>query len=257
LEIQAKLTRLIERIRLFHGFKPNEISFLLKKARPKRLDDGQVLICAGSPPSSLYVILSGAMVVTSGAGERHEVLATLEPGSTVGEMSLVDNSPRSARVVAEGETTVFEFDQYFLDDAPKGVALKVYQNLSRILAQRVRESNQLMDSTSSWPDGPEELSTVLKDTGLSHMNLEGVDLQGSILIGADFTGADLRGANFQGANLGDVNLTNARIKERDLLVASRDPVVSDKAKAEDDDSTAESWARLQKVMHKKKAQKRR
>ena len=257
MEIQEKLTRLIERVRLFGGFQPNEISFLLKKARPRRLEHGQVLISAGSPPSSLYVILSGSMVVTSEKGDRVEVLATLEPGSTVGEMSLVDSSPRSARVVAEGESAVFEFDQYFLDDAPKGVALKVYQNLSRILAQRVRESNTLFDSMPAWPDGPEALSNTLKHTGLRQLDLQGVDLSGAVLSDADLSGVNLRGASFEGADLRNINLTGAIINERDLLEAKRIPFDAADDAPEDDGSTAESWARLQKVMHKKKTQRRR
>jgi len=248
-EVRQKLSRLIERVRLFSGLTQVEISYLLKQSRPRRLEAGQVLICAGSPPSSLFVILSGAMQVTTERGDQQEVLATLHAGSTVGEMALIDNAPRSARVVAEGMVTALEFERSFLETAPQGLSLKIYQNLSRILAHRVRSSNKQMQSIAPWPKGPNELAAVLKDTGLRHLDLRGVDFYGSRLSGAQLSGADLRRADFQGADLRDARFTDARMREEDLSDADLEPLPRE---PKTDEGTAENWAKLQSVIAKKK-----
>lgn len=249
MEVRQQLSRLIERVRLFSGLTPVETSYLLKQSRPRRLEVGQVLICAGSPPSSFFVILSGSMAVTAEGANGEEELATLHAGSTVGEMSLIDNSPRSARVVAETDVTALEFAKDLLDRAPQGLALKIHKNLSRILAHRLRSSNKQMQSIAPWPKGPDELALVLKDTGLRHLDLRGVDFYGSRLNGALFAGADLRRADFQDADLRDARFTDAKVQEKDLEDADLERLPP---KPEDDEGTAKNWAKLQAVIAKKK-----
>ena len=249
MELREKLSRLIERVRLFGDLSPPDISYLLKQARLRRLEPGQVLICAGSPPASIFVILSGSMQVTSENAGQEDVLATLQAGSTVGEMSLVDNAPRSARVAAETPVTLFEFEHSFLTEAPQSLALKVYQNLSRILAQRVRSTNKQMQSIAPWPKGPDELASILKDTGLRGLDLSGVDFYGCRLTGAQFAGSDLQGANFQAADLREAKFTDAQLREQDIEDASIERLPK---APEDQDGAAENWAKLQAVIAKKK-----
>ena len=55
-------------------------------------------------------------------------------------------APRSARVVAESEVLLFEFGEQFLMDAPQSLTLKLYQNLARIMAVRLRDANVMVDA---------------------------------------------------------------------------------------------------------------
>ncbi|MBV71064.1 MAG: hypothetical protein CMH52_06895 [Myxococcales bacterium] len=249
LEIKDKLSRLIEKVRLFTDLSPSEISYLLKQAKLRRLAAGTVLISAGTPAQSLFVLMAGQLIVTSERNGRGDELARLEPGATVGEMSLIDNAPRSASVIAATEVNLFAFSETLLENAPYSLSLKIYRNLSRIMAQRLRASNILVDSISPWPDGPEELSSVLKDTGLRNMDLERVDMRGSSLRMASFVNADLRGANFKGADLRHVNFEGALMTESDLLHANREPLFDE---SEDEPPARENWAKLEQVMARKK-----
>lgn len=75
----------------------------------RRVPAGGRLLAAGEAGEEAYVVAEGRLRVSMripGVGE--EALAFLGPGEVVGEMALVDDSPRSADVVAQdGPVTVF------------------------------------------------------------------------------------------------------------------------------------------------------
>jgi small-conductance mechanosensitive channel/CRP-like cAMP-binding protein len=76
-----------------------------------RFGNGDAIVRQGQPGDSMYIICSGgAVVVLEGDGPsaaRHEV-AKIETGGYFGEMSLLTGEPRSATVVARGDTSVLE-----------------------------------------------------------------------------------------------------------------------------------------------------
>jgi CRP-like cAMP-binding protein len=73
----------------------------------------------GRPGQECFVILDGTASVFIGGDH----VATLEAGSMVGEMALIDHRPRSATVVAETPMTLLAFDtgafRALLDELPK------------------------------------------------------------------------------------------------------------------------------------------
>lgn len=75
----------------------------------RRVSPGGRLLGAGESGDEAYVVAEGRLRVSMripGVGE--EALAFLGPGEVVGEMALIDDSPRSADVVAQdGPVTVF------------------------------------------------------------------------------------------------------------------------------------------------------
>ncbi len=70
----------------------------LFRKNPTRIEirSGEKLFCEGDPGDVMYVLLEGAAAVTIGGVLFEE----LSPGSFVGEMSLVDGSPRFGTVTA-------------------------------------------------------------------------------------------------------------------------------------------------------------
>ena len=75
-----------------------------------RFGDGDAIVRQGQPGDSMYVIGTGTALVVledTGADSRREI-ATLEAGGYFGEMSLLTGAPRSATVIARGDTTVLE-----------------------------------------------------------------------------------------------------------------------------------------------------
>jgi len=70
--------------------------------------DGEAIVREGEPGHSMFVVCLGAGAVLL-EPERQEV-ALIQPGGYFGEMSLLTGEPRSATVVARGDTLVIEID---------------------------------------------------------------------------------------------------------------------------------------------------
>ena len=152
------LKLLRDKILLFTGLGDDQLSVLLNDAKKRTIASGEMLINEGALATRMYIIISGQAVVTRRHQSGHERLAVLTPGSTVGEMGIIDCAPRSARVVAEGETVVLEVDQEVLDSCPAEVRGLLYKNLAVILARRLRGANMMMETMAQNSSDPEPLS---------------------------------------------------------------------------------------------------
>jgi CRP-like cAMP-binding protein len=78
------------------------------------------------------------------ADEASGRLARLGPGVAVGEMALVGDSGRSAKVVAVQDTVVAELSTAAIEAcaaAHSGLLAHLHVNLARVLADRLRRAN--------------------------------------------------------------------------------------------------------------------
>jgi CRP-like cAMP-binding protein len=92
-------------------------------------------------------VREGALKVSKVEGRNETVLATLPAGNFVGEMSLIDDAPTSARVTAaEGVKALRirrdRFEQFL--HANDRIALRVYHAFLCALSERLRETNAQM-----------------------------------------------------------------------------------------------------------------
>jgi hypothetical protein len=111
----------------------------------RTLMPGATLFAAGSVGEESAIVAEGRLrvsVTIPGAGE--EALAILGPGEIVGEMSLVDDAPRSASVFAHnGPATVYVlsrdvFRRLIDSGDPKGAPLLA--GIAIVLARRLEEA---------------------------------------------------------------------------------------------------------------------
>jgi CRP-like cAMP-binding protein len=70
---------------------------------------GQIIFRRGDPPNYAYLVTSGAIEIVVENSGREEVIDTAGPGDVFGEMSLVENLPRSATARATEPTTCAAF----------------------------------------------------------------------------------------------------------------------------------------------------
>jgi CRP-like cAMP-binding protein len=68
-------------------------------------------------------------------------LARLEPGSSFGEMSLVDHDLRSASVIARRSCTLLRMNETACWSQPI-VSAKIFRNIARILSSRLRNMDE-------------------------------------------------------------------------------------------------------------------
>ncbi len=106
---------------------------------------GDTLVAAGSTDRSLFFILRGsADVWIEPPGAPRLRVASLSAGTALGEMALLDASPRSATVLAHTRTecvslTAETFAR--LESEHPAIALALLRNLALMLARRLRKAN--------------------------------------------------------------------------------------------------------------------
>jgi CRP-like cAMP-binding protein len=136
----AGIPPVAERLRnvpLFTHLDDAELTRLARAAREKNYPKGSVIVFEEDPGDALYVVLSGQVkVVLIGDDGREVILSILKKGDFFGEMSLIDDQPRSAHVIATTRANLLvlrrdEFHQC-LADSP-GISLGLLQALSRRL----------------------------------------------------------------------------------------------------------------------------
>jgi CRP-like cAMP-binding protein len=97
----------LSEVPLFEGLPKRHLRRVAKLARIRRFAPGAALVRAGDSGRSFFVLLDGnAKVVRSGGRPRR-----LGMGDYFGEMALLDDAPRSADVVADGEVLALTIDR--------------------------------------------------------------------------------------------------------------------------------------------------
>ncbi|HMF97884.1 MAG TPA: Crp/Fnr family transcriptional regulator [Vicinamibacterales bacterium] len=95
------VVELLRRVPLFASLPAADLRIAAKSTRAFTKQKGATIFDEGSPADCCYVITSGrAKVVLSGGKTSEVILGTVEAHELVGELSLLDNSPRSAGLVA-------------------------------------------------------------------------------------------------------------------------------------------------------------
>ncbi|MEO8299736.1 MAG: Crp/Fnr family transcriptional regulator [Burkholderiales bacterium] len=98
---------LIRRVPLFSMLTIDQAQVIADGVVKRRFRRGEIIVEQGRKSDALFILLSGrARVITSDSRGREVILAVLEPGDYLGEMSLIDNEPHSATVRAEVQTDV-------------------------------------------------------------------------------------------------------------------------------------------------------
>ncbi len=123
-----------------HRLDEEEAAALGRLTRRKKYARGSVLFREGDPGEEILILRSGRVKVCARRANREVILAVLDPGALLGELSAVDDAPRSATVVAL-EPVVVEMATYadfnqFLEERPR-----VARELLRLVAARLRDAS--------------------------------------------------------------------------------------------------------------------
>ena len=103
--------------------------------------DGSIIFEENSSGKEMYIIMSGKVKIIKKMDAAGTILATLEEGEFFGEMSLFDNHPRSATVMAIGDVKLLEINQKdFLKKISKdpSLAFRILEKMS----QRIRTTDE-------------------------------------------------------------------------------------------------------------------
>lgn len=129
---------------------PEQTELLVSRCKALELPRGSVLMRQGEPPSSMYIVLEGAISIGIGSepGKQEEV-AVSATGDVVGEISFMTGAPRTATVTALTRIRVLEITKSAIEDLLNSTP-ELFEQISRVLAQRQLENesfaNRKLDS---------------------------------------------------------------------------------------------------------------
>ena len=131
---------------LFGGLSPEELERISKMIFVRGYKSGRALFYEDTPGEVMYLVQSGSVgIYKTGADRRELLLATVGPGSFFGEMSLLDDQPRSAtaKIVEDAELVVITkkaFEQMLETDP--GITSKILIALLKAVFQRLRTTDE-------------------------------------------------------------------------------------------------------------------
>ncbi|KQW66820.1 MULTISPECIES: Crp/Fnr family transcriptional regulator [unclassified Methylibium] len=137
---------LIRRVPLFSLLTGEQAQAIAEGVVKRRYRRGEVIVEQGTKSNALYILLTGrARVVTADARGREVILAVLQPGDYLGEMSLIDNEPHSATVRAEVQCDVLVLGRSeFARCLPENSSLSYA--IMRGLVARLRAADRQIES---------------------------------------------------------------------------------------------------------------
>jgi CRP-like cAMP-binding protein len=128
---------------LFRYFTEEERTRIERNGELKRISAGGYLIRASEVDATLFMIEDGHLDIIATRDNKPAVVATVGPGDVLGEVSFIDDSPRTVSVKAgEEEVTVRAFDKKTLSEAlafEPALLAKFAVAMSELLVERLRD----------------------------------------------------------------------------------------------------------------------
>ncbi len=212
----------LRRLQLFAALPEADLDWLSAQAEPFALKAGEVLIEEGAPGDAAFIVLDGELEVSKKSDVQNIVIAIREPGEVVGEMALLDESPRMATVRAVHDSHLLRIRgdtfQQLLSQKPSA-ALAILNTVSK----RLRQNEALLRQNEKMA----ALGTL--SAGLAHeLNNPAAAVRRSV----DQLRSELAGWTKASIDLDHCTLTPAQIRViNDLKTAIENRVMPDLALA--------------------------
>jgi CRP/FNR family transcriptional regulator/CRP/FNR family cyclic AMP-dependent transcriptional regulator len=130
---------MLENASLWSGLDRKDLKFIVQLSKERKYETGDAIVRKGEGTVGFHLILDGSVEVRSGG----TVLSKLGRGQFFGEMSVIDNQPRSADVVAMEPSRCLILSAWsfnaLVSKHPK-IALKILQEFVR----RLRDANKAL-----------------------------------------------------------------------------------------------------------------
>lgn len=154
----------LNKIKLFQFVDLESIKGILDACIFRSLTAGEVLITAGQQNRTVYFLLEGHVRIHL-TSLQSEPTATLGPGESVGEMSVIDHQPASAFVVAAEPVRLLAMDEELLWSLVHSSHVAAC-NLLIGLSSRLRHADAVISESNEMEEDCRHYGTVDALTGL-------------------------------------------------------------------------------------------
>ena len=142
----------------FGGLTDPSLELLISMLVERNFDIGATVVAEGEPGRSMFIVKSGRLAVSKRGNSGSVIpISVLEPGDFFGEMTLIEMQNRSATVVAESPTVLYELTAqklYACYKADIHAYVIVLQNINRELCRRLRRSDDRLTGHRVGGEGP-------------------------------------------------------------------------------------------------------
>jgi CRP/FNR family cyclic AMP-dependent transcriptional regulator len=143
LEGNTKLIADLQKIDVFEPFETEELQKLLTMSKLRVYQSGETIVQEGNTDSWVYFLVYGKVRIVK---QNSEVAVLKRRGDVFGEMSFIDNTPRSASAVADGDSVCLSLDTAYVNklagDDRVAFGYILYRVFSEILAQRLKAATE-------------------------------------------------------------------------------------------------------------------
>lgn len=166
----SSLVEFLESVQIFSSLSEQGRAEVAKCLRNIPVEGGEVLFRQGDGGDELFVVQEGSVSISvqTSDGEALEV-ATFSTGDFFGEMSIFDNSPRSATcAVKEGGSLLsLRGDDFrsFATDQPE-IAIEVMRKMLDITTGRLENTGAFLSGMVQWGEGARKRAITDDFTGL-------------------------------------------------------------------------------------------
>ncbi|KYG23391.1 cyclic nucleotide-binding protein [Bradyrhizobium sp. AT1] len=130
----------------FGGLSDGSLDLLTSMLAERRFEANETVVAEGEPGRSMFIVKSGRLAVSKRANAGSAItISVLQPGDFFGEMTLIEMQNRSATVVAEAPTVLYELTAKNLYACYKSdihAYVIVLQNINRELCRRLRRADE-------------------------------------------------------------------------------------------------------------------
>lgn len=144
-EEQGDVTTILSRVPIFKNLSGRELTLVRNLIHMRKYQPEEVIFMEGQPGTGMYLITQGGVSITLNHKKESQIeLARLKDGDFFGELSLLDESPRSATAVAHGATELAGFfrpDLMDLIEKSPVIGNKIVLALAEVLGERLRATN--------------------------------------------------------------------------------------------------------------------
>lgn len=144
----GQIAELVAHTRFFSGFEKADIEALAGFLKLYRAGKGGVILREGDPGDYMVLLIEGKVdILKSDTQHRQKLVSTVLPGTTIGEMAVVDGERRFATCVAS-EPTVFavlsrDTLAHIIHDQPR-LGVKILVQLLAMMSQRLRQTSGIL-----------------------------------------------------------------------------------------------------------------
>jgi CRP/FNR family transcriptional regulator, cyclic AMP receptor protein len=148
---EVSRNKFLRMIPFFEHLSEKQLKLLALQLHERQYEENEYLFEINHPGAALFIIMKGEVAIESSNNSAAAVtLATIKSGEFLGELALLDNSPRSASARAIRPTKAFALFREDLNRLARSepeIACEIFKSLACIIGERLKATNRHVDDS--------------------------------------------------------------------------------------------------------------